>query len=112
MAAWDQKLLAVLKGDARPASAAEYLDLAFFSRRYERQHLGAVGLYAEGFRSDPKLAADITSQYRLSAGYSAALAASGQGEDAKLLPDKPIVMLRRQALRWLRADLELYAKLI
>src|SRR5262249_11806842 len=39
-----------------------------------------------------------------------AQAAAGHGEDARQLPDKVIVMLRRQALRWLRADLALWVQ--
>src|SRR5262249_58148571 len=34
-----------------------------------------------------------------------AVVGAGQGEDAKLLPDKVVLALRRQALTWLRADL-------
>jgi hypothetical protein len=45
------------------------------------------------------------------AACSAALAAAGQGEDARLLPDKAVTMFRRWALDWLRADLTAYAKL-
>jgi hypothetical protein len=39
------------------------------------------------------------------------LAAAGQGEDARNLPDKTRLMLRRQALAWLREDLAAYTKL-
>ena len=41
----------------------------------------------------------------------AALAAAGQGEDAGRLPDRGVLTLRRQALRWLRADLAAYTQL-
>jgi hypothetical protein len=44
------------------------------------------------------------------AGGASALAAAGRGDDARGLPDKVVVMLRRQALRWLREDLALYAR--
>src|SRR5262249_50361338 len=67
--------------------------------------------YARAFAADPKLAADLRQQHRYNAACSAALAAVGQGEDARRLPDKVVLMLRRQAWRWLRADLEVYAKL-
>jgi hypothetical protein len=39
------------------------------------------------------------------------LAAAGQGEDARLLPDKAACMFRRWALDWLRNELRDYAKL-
>src|SRR5262249_51231797 len=48
---------------------------------------------------------------RYNAACSAVLAAAGQADDARQLPDKVVVLLRRQALGWLRADLALYAKL-
>src|SRR5262249_33737939 len=40
----------------------------------------------------------------------AALAAAGQGADARPLPAKAVPALRRQALTWLRADLAVYAR--
>jgi hypothetical protein len=42
---------------------------------------------------------------------AAALAAAGQGEDAGRLPERVVLTLRRQALRWLRADLAAYTQL-
>jgi serine/threonine-protein kinase len=50
-------------------------------------------------------------QHRYDAARSAALAAAGQGEDARLLPDKVRAMFRRLALGWLRDHLTAYAKL-
>jgi hypothetical protein len=47
--------------------------------------------------------------HRYNAACSAALAAAGKREDAQHLPDKVRLMLRRQALGWLRADLALWA---
>jgi hypothetical protein len=51
---------------------------------------------------------------RLECGEScrrAAPAGCGQGEDARALPDKVALGLRRQARDWLKADLAAYAKL-
>src|SRR5262249_14918656 len=79
-------------------------------RQYKRLYAAAARLYAEAFAADPKLAADLQQQHRYSAARSAALAAAGQADDAKQLPDKAAVMLRQQALSWLRDDLALYAK--
>jgi hypothetical protein len=39
------------------------------------------------------------------------LAAAGQAEDARLLPDKVALRLRRQAYGWLQADLAVYVRL-
>jgi Flp pilus assembly protein TadD len=108
----DRQLPAVLRGEAEPATPSEWLELAALCQRpCKRRHTAAARLYAGAFAADPKLAADLRQQHRYTAACSAALAAAGQGGDAERLPDKVIVMLRRQALRWLRADLALYEKM-
>jgi tetratricopeptide (TPR) repeat protein len=111
LAAVDQKLAGVLGGQAEPANAAEQLTLAELCQRYRNQHAAAVRFYADAFAAEPKLANDLQQQPRYNAACSAALVAAGQREDAKHLPDKERLMLRRQALAWLRADLALWAKL-
>jgi serine/threonine-protein kinase len=107
----DGKLPAVLRGEAQPSSPAERVELASLCQQYKRLEVTATGLYAAAFAADPKLADDWRAQHRYNAACSAVLAAAGQGNDARRLPDKVVVMLRRQALAWLRADLALYAKL-
>jgi tetratricopeptide (TPR) repeat protein len=107
----DRQLSAVLGGQADPGGAAERLELASLCRRYKRLYATATRLYAGAFAADPRLADDLGQQHRYNAACSAALAAAGQAEDAKGLPDKVQLMLRRQALRWLRADLALCAEL-
>jgi serine/threonine protein kinase/TolA-binding protein len=104
----DRRLPAVLRGEAEPASAAECLEFAHLCGQYKRQHLTASRLYADAFAADPKLAGVLGAGHRYNAACYAALAAAGQGTER--LPDKAAVMLRRQALRWLRADLALHAK--
>jgi serine/threonine-protein kinase len=108
----DRKLPAVLRGDAEPADAAERLALADLCHHpSKRLYAAAARLYADAFAAAPKLALDMGQQPRYSAACSAALAAAGQGEDARLLPDKVAVRLRRQALDWLKADLALYVQI-
>jgi serine/threonine-protein kinase len=107
----DEKLPSVLRGDAEPAGPSELLEFAQFCRRYKRLHAAAARFYADAFIVDPKLTADLRLQHGYNAACSAALAAAGQAEDAKHLPEKAAGMLRRQALGWLRDDLDLYAKL-
>src|SRR5262249_12652590 len=58
----------------------------------------------------PELSADVNEQHRYNAACSAALAA-GQGEDARLLPDKVAAMFRRWTLGWLREELAAYDKI-
>jgi tetratricopeptide (TPR) repeat protein len=103
--ALEEKLPAVLKAEARPADAAEAAALAECCVVYKRHPAAAARLYAEAFAADPRLANDPLQPHRYNAACAAALAAAGRGEDAKLLPDKEVALLRRQALAWLRADL-------
>jgi hypothetical protein len=110
--ALDEKLSAILNGEAGPADAAERLALAQFCWEHRRLYAAAARLCAGAFAADPNLVADLRQQRRYDAACSAALAAAGQGADAKHLPDKVRLTLRRQALRWLGADLALYVELV
>jgi len=106
----DGKLPAVLGGTARPEDARQQLEFArvcSFKRRYG----AAARLATEAFAARPELAEDLQAGGRDLAARAAARAAAGQGEDAGRLPDRVVLTLRRQALRWLRADLGAYAKL-
>jgi serine/threonine-protein kinase len=108
----DQLLPAVLNGDAEPASAKELLELASLCQMpCKRLHATAVRFAAAAFASEAKAADDLQQGHRYNAACSAALAAAGQAEDARLLPDKVTLKLRQQAYLWLQADLTLYARL-
>jgi serine/threonine-protein kinase len=108
----DRKLPAVLAGDADPMGNTERLELAGFCQHpAKRLHATAVRFVTEAFAADPKRADDLRTQSRYNAACSAVLAATGQAEDAKNLPDRVVLSLRRQALTWLRADLALHAKM-
>jgi tetratricopeptide (TPR) repeat protein len=104
------KFAAFEKGTYTPATPAERLDLVEWCH-IKKLHHTAASLYAAAFAADPKLAADLSTGHRYNAACSAALAATGQGEDAAKLIDKERTRLRRQALDWLRADLGLWARL-
>jgi tetratricopeptide (TPR) repeat protein len=110
--ALDGKLPAILRGETSPASPGEALTLAQMCQQHKKRHVAAARLYADAFTAEPKLAADLGQQHRYNAARSAALASAGQGEDARLLPDKAVCMFRHWALGWLRADLTAYAKLV
>jgi tetratricopeptide (TPR) repeat protein len=104
LVALDQKLQAIRRGQARPADAAERLDLADHCTITKR-YAAAARFYADAFAADPKLAA-----HRYKAARYAALAAAGKGTDAPK-PDGPErARLRGLALGWLRAELALRAK--
>ncbi len=96
----DQKLPAILRGEPEPTDAAECLALALLCQFHKHRNAAAARYYADAFFADPKLAVDLDQQHRYNAACSAVLAAAGQGDDAKDLPDKVQLMLRRQALRW------------
>jgi serine/threonine protein kinase/tetratricopeptide (TPR) repeat protein len=103
LVALDQKLPAVLRGEAAPA--AEQLALADLCRRYKRHYRAAVTLFGRAFAAQPGLAEELPKGSRYNAACAAALAGTGQGQDAGTLPDAERARLRRQALGWLLADL-------
>jgi tetratricopeptide (TPR) repeat protein len=105
----EAKLADVLEGKARPTDNGERLDLADVCR-LTRRYVAGARLYADAFAADPKLADALKSSHRYHAACIAALAASGQGTDKKKLDDQEHRRLREQALAWLRADLEQWAK--
>jgi tetratricopeptide (TPR) repeat protein len=108
----DHKLSAILAGEATPANPGEAVALASLCQQpYKKRYTTSARLYADAFATEPKLAADMNQQRRYNAACSAALAAAGQGEDARRLPDKVVTMFRHWALGWLRDDVKAYVKL-
>jgi tetratricopeptide (TPR) repeat protein len=103
------KLPAILKGEARPAGAAEGAEFAGLCKLTKR-YAAAARLYADAFAADPQLAEDLQAAHRYNAACCAALAAAGQGTDAPKPDAKERSRLRGQALGWLRADLALRQK--
>jgi serine/threonine-protein kinase len=109
MLALEQKLAAVLNGEARPADAAEQVGLAGLCH-IKKRYTDATRFFADAFKAQPKLAEDLQAWHRYKAACVAALAAAGQGEDAARLDDKERAHLRQQALGWLRADLNAWSQ--
>jgi serine/threonine-protein kinase len=110
--ALDQKLPALLQGQAKPADAAERLALAQLCRQYKQLYAAATRFYAEAFADQPGLAEDLQAGHRYHAACAAALAGGGQGKDADQLDDQERARLRRQALGWLRADLAAWTQVV
>jgi tetratricopeptide (TPR) repeat protein len=108
MIALEKKLPAVLRGEDGPVAAGEQLGLARLCLRKKR-YIEAGRFYAE---AQPSPADDVLADDCYDAACCAALAAAGQGEEAKSLPDKEKRMWRRQALLWLRADLSVFARMM
>jgi tetratricopeptide (TPR) repeat protein len=104
----EQKLPAILAGKERPRNAQEQLEFASFCGDFKQHYRVAAGFYAAAFAAEPKLADDLRVPHRYNAACAAALAAAGQGEDAKDLDDKERARLRQQARDWLAADLALW----
>jgi tetratricopeptide (TPR) repeat protein len=108
--ALDQKLAAVLKGEAQPADANERLQLAGLCARFKKRYAGAARFYAQALEAIPAAARDLDRAYRYDAACCAALAAAGKGEDPAGLDDKERARLRQQARAWLTADLALWGE--
>jgi serine/threonine-protein kinase len=106
-AALEAKLPAVLSGKVQPASAAEGLEYAQVCHA-KQLYAAAARLSARSFGIDPKLAGDLKAAHRYNAACWAALAAAGRGKDAAPLEAKERTRWRKQALAWLRADLDLW----
>ena len=109
LAAAEAKLPALQKGEYQPRDNDERLVLIEVCQA-KKMYRVAVGLCADAFAADAKLADDLQAGHRYNAACYAALAAAGQGTDADKLDDKEYTRLRRQALDWLRADLDAWGK--
>jgi tetratricopeptide (TPR) repeat protein len=105
MLALEKKLPAILTGEASPASPGEAFTLAEMCK-HKKRPVAAARLYADAFAADGWHFRVERPRHRFEAACSAVLAAAGQGEDARLLPDKVVCMLRNWALHWLRRDLK------
>jgi tetratricopeptide (TPR) repeat protein/serine/threonine protein kinase len=109
--ALDDKLSAILTGTKQPADNAERLALAQLCQQpFKKLYSAAARFYAEAFAHDAQLADNLQPQDRYDAACAAALAGSGQGNDAAKLDEKERARLRRQAREWLQADLNAWAQ--
>jgi serine/threonine protein kinase/Flp pilus assembly protein TadD len=106
--------LALLRADAETLlgierQSAERIEVAQMCS-LKGLHRAAARFYEEALATDPKLADDLDAAHRYHAACAAALAFCGQGKDADKLDGKERARLRRQALDWLRADLEAWGR--
>jgi tetratricopeptide (TPR) repeat protein len=107
----DAKLPGFVEGDRTPASPAERIELAELCV-IKRLYRVAVRFYEGVFAADTRLAEDLGTGNRYAAACAAALAGCGRGEEAAKLDDRERAGLRRQAVAWLRADLEAWGHLL
>jgi Flp pilus assembly protein TadD len=112
MARLDDRLPNVLEGKDRPKEAAEYLDFARLCYLYRKQYVAAARLYGEAIAAEPAVVASPANGRRYNAACAAALAGCGAGEAGAKLNDAESAGLRRQALEWLRADLDAWRSLL
>jgi serine/threonine protein kinase/Flp pilus assembly protein TadD len=107
----DGKLPAFLEGKTKPSGPAEGIELAEICSLKRLTH-AATRFYEGAFAADRKLADNLGTDLRYNAARAAAQAGCGQGKDADKLEGKDRAGLRRQALEWLRADLEAWGRLL
>jgi eukaryotic-like serine/threonine-protein kinase len=109
--ALDAKLPAILEGKDKPADNAERLALARLCQEpFKKLYAASARFYAEAFADKPELAKNPSNGHRYNAACAAALVGCGHGKDAAKLDEKERVLLRQQALDWLKADLVLWSK--
>ena len=109
LVALEDKLPALLKGQAEPADTADRIAIA--SICYDKGlHAAAAKLLREAFQVDAKLAEDVQAGNRYNAACSAALAGCGNSKDEPPPNQEVRERLRRQALDWLKADLAYWTK--
>jgi serine/threonine-protein kinase len=107
----EARLPAVLEGKARPAGAAEQAEFADLAAARGLK-VTAARMYQAAFAADPELARQLSTARRCTAACAAALAGCGRAEDAARLGAREGGEWRKQALDWLRADLEAWRKAI
>jgi tetratricopeptide (TPR) repeat protein len=107
--ALDARLTAIIKGDQQPKDEADRLRLA--QRAYDKAlHATAARLWGEALAAVPKLGDDRQAQHRYNAACSAALAASGQGQEESAPDGAARAKLHGQALDWLKAELSAWER--
>ncbi len=106
--ALEGRLPNIVQGTDKPATD-ECLDAAelCFVKNY---YATAARLYAEALVATPQLTADLRAGHRFNAACAAALAGTGQGDDAAKLPESEQERIARRAREWLQLDLADWAK--
>jgi Flp pilus assembly protein TadD/tRNA A-37 threonylcarbamoyl transferase component Bud32 len=104
----ESKLHPVLRGEARPADAAEQIalaELALVTKRYT----AAARLYEDLLEKDPAAADVVDNHRRYNAACAAARAGCTPGMDDPVPDPAERARWRRQALGWLQADLKAFS---
>ena len=113
MADLDARLPTILMGKAQPKNNIERLYLAHLCEHRARAlYASAARFFGEAFDKQANVADDLNVGHRYNAACAAALAGCGKGKDADVLDPKQRADLRKQALAWLRADLNAYRQVM
>jgi tetratricopeptide (TPR) repeat protein len=107
----DGKLPAILSGKQQSANASERAEYAQVCQ-FKGLYADASRLYREAIAAKPDLAASLVDGLRYNAACAAALAGCGAGKDAAKPSDTERTGLRKQALDWLRDDLDAWRGLL
>jgi tetratricopeptide (TPR) repeat protein len=103
----EPKLPAILSGMAQPADATERTEYAGLCHK-KHLYAAAARLYREAIAAQPELGRSAARGVRYDAACAAARAGTGTGVDAARLTEAEQAALRKQALEWLRADLDVW----
>jgi tetratricopeptide (TPR) repeat protein len=105
------RLPAILNGQDQAVDATNLADCARLCQ-IKRLHAAATRLFRDAFAARPDLVASPANVLRYNAACAAALAGCGAGEDVAKLTDAERTGFRKQALAWLRADLDAWRGLL
>ncbi len=109
LVAASDRLAAFAQGKADPSSPLDALDMGQ-AGYYEKSYVSSAMAWARAFEMEPQRADDLKAGHRYNAACAAALASSGKGTDAATLDAAGRTRWRRQAIDWLRANLDAWKK--
>jgi tetratricopeptide (TPR) repeat protein len=113
MTAMEASLDAILRGRSLPTDTESRLDVADLCR-VTRRVAASAQFFRDAFLARPALAEDRPARHRLHAAIAAALAGTDtrRASDDLPLDDTQGSRWRKQALEWLRAERDAYAKVV
>lgn len=107
----EPKLQQLIAQETKPAGDLERLDVAELCR-IKKYYRAAAQFSAEALQNAPELGNNIGRQHRYLAACHAALAATRPGADNVEMSASEQAVLRRNAIDWLRADLDAWSQVI
>jgi Flp pilus assembly protein TadD len=108
MKAIDSQWPDYVSGKVKPQDRVECRLLTLYCV-IRKQYRVAARLHMDGLTAHPEWADDLNAEARYDAARFAALAASGQGQDAANLTEGERGLWRKRAVAWLRAELTRWA---